>query len=150
MIVHRIIQFRSCLSFTNEHIYHHLKLEIALAISALNEWEIEINNSAAQGLTRYSPIQTSRLQISSGTTQTRSANTKTNSCLIWWPLSQRERDTCKLTSMLGLVVSYQQRKQWKQFYIQHNLYISASPPEHCLKRLAQAKIIKKSVILFMM
>ena len=35
--VHRIIQLSRCLSFTNKHIFRHLKLEIALAIPALNE-----------------------------------------------------------------------------------------------------------------
>ena len=32
--------------------FRHLKLEIALAIPALNEWKILWNNSAGQGLTR--------------------------------------------------------------------------------------------------
>ena len=36
--------------FINWHICNHSKLEIVLAIPALNEWKIETNNSAGQGL----------------------------------------------------------------------------------------------------
>ena len=32
------------------NIFHHLKLEIVLAIPAVIEWKMETNNSAAQGL----------------------------------------------------------------------------------------------------
>ena len=41
-----------CIFFTNINIniFRHLKLEIALAIPALNEWKIETNNAAAYGL----------------------------------------------------------------------------------------------------
>ena len=36
--------------FMNTHIFRHLKLEIASAIPALNEWKIVTNDSAWQGL----------------------------------------------------------------------------------------------------
>ena len=38
------------LMFVDKNIFRHLKLKIALAISALNDWKIETNNSAAKGL----------------------------------------------------------------------------------------------------
>ena len=34
--------------FININIFRHLKMEIALAIPALNKWKIEPHNSAAQ------------------------------------------------------------------------------------------------------
>ena len=49
---HEIIQYPKCLFFIGKHIFCHLKMEIALAIPALNEWKIKTNNSAAQGLKR--------------------------------------------------------------------------------------------------
>ena len=39
-----------CLSFININIFHHLKLEIALAIPASNEWKILANNTGGQEL----------------------------------------------------------------------------------------------------
>ena len=42
--------------FLNINIFRHLKLEIALAIPALNEWKIEANNSAARWLSHISVI----------------------------------------------------------------------------------------------
>ena len=45
-----IFQFRQCLFFTDEAIFRHLKLEIASAIPASNEWKIETQNSASHGL----------------------------------------------------------------------------------------------------
>ena len=45
---HQILQFDTRPFFINEHIFRPLKLEIS--ISALNQWEIETNNSVAQGL----------------------------------------------------------------------------------------------------
>ena len=44
---YRIIQFLRCLFFKNKMIFCRLKLEIALAIPALNEYKIIPNNSAA-------------------------------------------------------------------------------------------------------
>ena len=41
-----------CLLCIDINIFLHLKLEIALAIPASNEWKIETNNSAAQGSRR--------------------------------------------------------------------------------------------------
>ena len=38
------------LFFINKHIFNNLKLKLALAIPALNEWKIETINSAGQGL----------------------------------------------------------------------------------------------------
>ena len=35
------------------NIFHHLKLEIALAIPALNKWKIETDNWVVQGLGLY-------------------------------------------------------------------------------------------------
>ena len=49
-----IFQYWRCLFFTNMNIFRHLKLEIALAIPASNEWKTQTNNSAGQGLTRQS------------------------------------------------------------------------------------------------
>ena len=40
------------------NIFRHLKLEIAIAIPALNEWKIEANNSAAKNLAPRSILQT--------------------------------------------------------------------------------------------
>ena len=45
---HQILQVDTRPFFKNEHIFRPLKLEIS--ISALNHWEIETNNSVAQGL----------------------------------------------------------------------------------------------------
>ena len=36
--------------FMHRNLFRHLKLEIAVAIPALNEWKIIWNNSAGQGL----------------------------------------------------------------------------------------------------
>ena len=40
--------FESFILHINRNIFRHLKLEIALAISASNEWKIESNNLTAQ------------------------------------------------------------------------------------------------------
>ena len=40
--------------FININIFRHLKSGIALAIPGLNEWKIEANNSAGQGINWYS------------------------------------------------------------------------------------------------
>ena len=37
-------------NYHNRNIFHHLKLEIASTIPASNEWKIETNSSAEQGL----------------------------------------------------------------------------------------------------
>ena len=50
-IVNPIIHYWRCLFYININIFRHLKLKIASAISASNEWKIETNNTAAQGLT---------------------------------------------------------------------------------------------------
>ena len=48
----QIFQFGRCLFFINRNVFRHLKLEIALAIPAINEWKIIWNNySAGQALT---------------------------------------------------------------------------------------------------
>ena len=41
-----------CLFKKERHICRHVQLEIALEIPALNEWKIETNNSATQGIIR--------------------------------------------------------------------------------------------------
>ena len=47
----QIFQFGRCLFFINRNVFRHLKLEIALAIPALNVWKRIWKNSAGQGLT---------------------------------------------------------------------------------------------------
>ena len=51
MLIYEIIQCVRSLFFINEHVFHHLRLAIVLAIPTLNELKIKTNNSAAQGLT---------------------------------------------------------------------------------------------------
>ena len=54
-LINSIFQDWRCLFFINMNIFHHLKLEIALAIPASNEGKIQhvqAKNSAGQGL-RY-------------------------------------------------------------------------------------------------
>ena len=56
----KITQFRTCIFSKNIYIFRHLKLEIALAISASNDEKYNRNNSAGQGLThsdRFSQVQ---------------------------------------------------------------------------------------------
>ena len=48
--VSKITQFRRCIFSKNIYIFRHLKLEIALAIPALNDEKYNWNNSAGQGL----------------------------------------------------------------------------------------------------
>ena len=48
--VSQITHFRRCIFSKNIYIYHHLKLEIALAIPASNDEKYNWNNSAGQGL----------------------------------------------------------------------------------------------------
>ena len=48
-----ITQLRRCIFSKNKNIFCHLKLEIALAIPALNDEKYNSNNSAGQGLTLY-------------------------------------------------------------------------------------------------
>ena len=45
-----ITQLRRCIFSKNKNIFRHLKLEIALAIPALNYKKYNSNNSAGQGL----------------------------------------------------------------------------------------------------
>ena len=48
-----MFQFGRCLFFINRNVFRHLKLDIALAIPALNELKILWKNSAGQGLKIY-------------------------------------------------------------------------------------------------
>ena len=55
MLSYQIIQFRRCLFSTlNINIFRYLEMEIALAISVLNDEKYNWNNLAGQGL-RISP-----------------------------------------------------------------------------------------------
>ena len=61
--VNKKIQFWSSISFLNTDIFRQLKLEIALAIPALNEGKIETNNSAASGLSNHRTILMSLINL---------------------------------------------------------------------------------------
>ena len=54
--VSKITQFRRCIFSKNIYIFCHLKLEIALAIPALNNEKYNCNNSAGHGLTLLNTI----------------------------------------------------------------------------------------------
>ena len=49
--VGQITRFRKCILSKNITIFHHLELEIALAIPASNDEKYNLNNSAGQELT---------------------------------------------------------------------------------------------------